>query len=108
MRLMSNELIIKIEANQSNGMVVSELQLDGSNITIDWGDSTIEDYSEYIVHEYSEEGEYTITITGVSGIRDGLLNAFRNVVEVIIPNNITSLPDEVFSFCSNLEKVVLE
>ena len=37
---MSNELIIKIEANQTNGMMVSELNLDGLNITIDWGDST--------------------------------------------------------------------
>lgn len=104
---MANELIIKIEANQTNGMIVSELNLDGSNITIDWGDSTIENYSESIEHEYSEEGEYTITITGVSGIQDGLLYGIRNVVEVIIPNNITSLPQNVFRECSNLEKVVL-
>ena len=104
---MSNELIIKIEANQSNGMEVYRLNLDGSNITIDWGDSTIDDYSEYIEHEYSEEGEYTITITGVSGIQDDLLYGISNVVEVIIPNNITSLPSEVFYECSNLEKVVL-
>ena len=104
---MSNELIIKIEANQSNGMRVSELNLDGSNITIDWGDSTIEDYSEYIEHEYSEEGEYTITITGVSGIRHRFLMRVQNVVEVIIPNNITSLPSDVFTMCGSLEKVVL-
>lgn len=104
---MSNELIIKIEANQTNEMVVSELYLYGSNITVDWGDSTIEDYSEYIEHEYSEEGEYTITITGVSGIQDGLLMSLHNVVEVIIPNNITSLPNKVFRYCRNLERVVL-
>lgn len=107
---MSNELIIKIEANQTNGMRVSELRLDGSNITIDWGDSTIDDYSEStesIEYEYDEEGEYTITITGVSEIQNGLLDAIRNVVEVIIPNNITSLPTNVFKGCSNLEKVVL-
>lgn len=104
---MSNELIIKVEANQTNGMDVSELNLDGSNITIDWGDSTIDDYSEDIEYRYDEEGEYTITITGVSGIQDGLLKNVKNVVEVIIPNNITSLPYEVFSGCSNLEKVVL-
>lgn len=104
---MSNELIIKIEANQSNGMEVFGLNLDGSNITIDWGDSTVDDYSEDIEYIYDEEGEYTITITGVSGIQDGLLKNVKNVVEVIIPNNITSLPYEVFSGCSNLEKVVL-
>ena len=104
---MSNELIIKVEANPSNGMVISELNLDGSNITIDWGDSTIDDYSESIKHDYDEEGEYTITITGVSGILNGLLYGIRNVVEVIIPNNITSLPHNVFRECSNLEKVVL-
>lgn len=104
---MSNELIIKIEANQTNGMRVSELNLDGSNITIDWGDSTIDDYSESIEHEYDEEGEYTITITGVSEIHNGLLYGISNVVEVIIPNNITSLPNNVFRGCINLEKVVL-
>lgn len=104
---MSNELIIKIEANQTNGMVVSELNLDGSNITIDWGDSIIDDYPEYIEHEYFKEGEYTITITGVSGIQDGLLMDVGNVIEVIIPNNITSLPDNVFKGCGSLEKVVL-
>ena len=104
---MTNELIIKEEANQTNGMIVSELNLDGSNITIDWGDSTIENYLESIEHEYSEEGEYTITITGVSGIQEGLLYGISNVVEVIIPNNITSLPSNVFGECSNLEKVVL-
>lgn len=104
---MSNELIIKIEANQSNGMKVSKLNLDGSNITIDWGDSTIDDYSESIEHEYDEEGEYTITITGVSEIHNGLLYGIRNVVEVMIPNNITSLPNNVFRDCINLEKVVL-
>lgn len=107
---MSNELIIKIEANQTNGMRVSELRLDGSNITIDWGDSTIDDYSEtieYEEHEYDEEGEYTITITGVSGIQNNLLDSVRNVIEVIIPNNITSLPNDVFNGCSNLERVVL-
>lgn len=104
---MSNELIIKVEANQSNGMEVSGLNLDGSNIIIDWGDSTIDDYSDNIEHEYDEEGEYTITITGVSGIQDGLLYGISNVVEVIIPNNITSLPSNVFRECSNLEKVVL-
>lgn len=104
---MSNELIIKIEANQSNGMKVSKLNLDGSNITIDWGDSTIDDYSESIEHEYDEEGEYTITITGVSEIHNSLLYGIRNVVEVIIPNNITSLPKTVFRDCINLEKVVL-
>ena len=104
---MSNELIIKIDANQTNGMRVSKLNLDGSNITIDWGDSTIDDYSESIEHDYDEEGEYTITITGASGILNGLLYGIRNVVEVIIPNNITLLPSEVFGGCSNLEKVVL-
>jgi len=104
---MSNELIIKIEANQTNGMRVSELNLDGSNITIDWGDSTIDDYSESIEHEYDEEGEYTITITGVSGIHAGLLYGVGNVVEVIIPNNITTLSNSVFRGCGNLEKVVL-
>lgn len=104
---MSNELIIKVETNQTNGMEVSELNLDGSNITIDWGDSTIDDYSDNIEHEYDEEGEYTITITGMSGILNGLLYGIRNVVEVIIPNNITSLPSNVFEACSNLEKVVL-
>lgn len=104
---MTNELIIKIEANQTNGMAVSKLNLDGSNITIDWGDSTIDDYSESIEHEYDEEGEYTITITGVSEIHNGLLYGIRNVVEVIIPNNITSLPNTVFRDCINLEKVVL-
>lgn len=104
---MTNELIIKIEANQTNGMKVSKLNLDGSNITIDWGDSTIDDYSESIEHEYDEEGEYTITITGVSEIHNGLLYGIRNVVEVIIPNNITSLPNNVFRDCINLEKVVL-
>ena len=104
---MSNELIIKIEANQTNGMMVSELNLDGLNITIDWGDSTIDDYSKSIEHEYDEEGEYTITITGVSEIQNDLLYGIRNVVEVIIPNNITSLPKDVFNGCSNLERVVL-
>lgn len=104
---MSNELIIKIEANQTNEMRVSELRLDGSNITIDWGDSTIDDYSKSIEHEYDEEGEYTITITGVSGIQNGFLMDVRNVIEVIFPNNITSLPDQVFRRCNNLERVVL-
>lgn len=104
---MSNELIIKIEANQTNGMMVSELNLDGSNITIDWGDSTVDDYSEDIEYIYDEEGEYTITITGVSGIQYGFLMGVENVIEVIIPNNITSLPNDVFRGCSNLEKVVL-
>ena len=104
---MSNELIIKIEANQSNGMEVSGLNLDGSNIIIDWGDSTVDDYSESIEHQYDEEGEYTITITGVSGIQDTFLMDIGNVVEVIIPNNITSLPDQVFRRCINLERVFL-
>ena len=74
---MSNELIIKIEANQSNGMRVSELNLDGSNITIDWGDSTIEDYSEYIEHEYSEEGEYTISPTKNNIIFSYIIDIFQ-------------------------------
>lgn len=104
---MSNELIIKIEANQTNGMEVSKLNLDGSNITIDWGDSTIDDYSDNIEHEYDEEGEYTITITGVSGIQYRFLMNVGNVIEVIFPNNITSLPDQVFTKCDNLERVVL-
>ena len=104
---MSNELIIKIEANQTNGMMVSQLNLDGSNITIDWGDSTVDDYYGGIRYIYDEEGEYTITITGVSGIQYGFLMGVANVIEVIIPNNITSLPDDVFKGCSNLEKVVL-
>ena len=104
---MSNELIIKIDANLTNGMEISRLNLDGSNITIDWGDSTIDDYSESIEHEYDEEGEYTITITGASRILNGLLSGIRNVIEVIIPNNITLLPNHVFEACSNLEKVVL-
>lgn len=108
---MSNELIIKIEANQTNGMTVSQLQLDGSNIIIDWGDLIVEGYLDYLdfggEHEYLKEGEYTITITGVSEIQNGLLYGIRNVVEVIIPNNITSLPTNVFRGCSNLEKVVL-
>ena len=104
---MTNELIIKVEANETNGMTVSGLNLDGLNITIDWGDSTVDNHYGGIRHIYDEEGEYTITITGVSGIQDGLLRNIENVIEVIIPNNITTLPDEVFISCSNLEKVVL-
>lgn len=107
---MSNELIIKVEINSANGYTIANLNLTGNTpntqIDVDWGD----EYSEgffFDSHTYSEDGEYTITITGATAINNYFLQYMENVVEVIIPNNITSLPDYVFDGCSNLEKVTL-
>ena len=111
---MSNELIIKVDINNTNGYKIDNIYLYGANVTVDWGDEspTSSAHSQSVNtlvfnHEYYVDGEYTITITGATGIYNHFLEYMENVVEVIIPNNITSLPNCVLDGCINLEKVTL-
>ena len=111
---MSNELIIKVDINNTNGYKIDNIYFYGANVTVDWGDEspTSSAHSQSVNtlvfnHEYYVDGEYTITITGATGIYNHFLEYMENVVEVIIPNNITSLPNCVLDGCINLEKVTL-
>lgn len=68
------------------------------NLVIDWGDNTSETASPYedIEHTYQSGNIYTITIDGVSDIRDGFLSQNGDVTEVILSSNITNIGNE---FC---------
>ena len=82
--------------------------------TIDWGDGTVDTYSEPIdwpEHKYSNDGKtYTIlakgTITALtnSGSNSGFGTSLQNIVYIENKCNIKSLKD-AFRWCTNLQTI---
>ena len=44
-KLMSNELIIKVDINNTNGYKIDNIYLYGANVTVDWGDESPTSYA---------------------------------------------------------------
>lgn len=78
--------------------------LEGTNILIDWGDGTIEEYSSETgaIHTYDEDIEHIITISNItslngnfSGVSDSS-NQTYGITKVTLPNNIREITDGAF------------
>lgn len=83
----------------------------GSNIIIDWGDNTTTSYpterntsngdgyvDESISHRYIDSGDYTIRVSGLTGIVDwqttnntALTIDDESIQEIIVPHNLTTI-----------------
>ena len=69
--------------------------ISSGNLVIDWGDNTSETVSphEVIEHTYQYGNTYTMTIDGVSDIRDSFLSQNGDVTEVVLSSNIETIGD---------------
>lgn len=80
----------------------------GSNITIDWGDGTITNYTpgDAFEHTYEDNTEHIIRISNVTEIKQ---QAFydMNLTKLFVPSNITSLGAGAFTNCQSLGQIIL-
>ena len=118
--------IVQVTANQT-----VEFYHTGTNVTVDWGDGTI---NGNISHEYTADGVYVIYVDGATSFtfdgrpgRTALVaasipstmtsinsNAFngcwdaetqKGLLSVQIPSSVTSIGDDAFSGCTGLAEV---
>ena len=80
----------------------------GRNITIDWGDGTITNYTpgDAFEHTYEDNTEHIIRISNITEVKQ---QAFydTNLTKVFVPSNIISLGSGAFSNCQSLEQIIL-
>lgn len=111
--------------------------LEGTNIFIDWGDGTTEEYSSETgaIHTYNEDIEHIITISNITSLNGNfssvsdstnqtygitkvaLPNNIREITngafygalitDIFIPSNIEIIGDGVFVQCLNLKNIIL-
>lgn len=81
----------------------------GRNIVIDWGDGATTNYTSAndLNHTYSASGDYSITITGITGLENNCFYNCTGLTNVVIPEGITSLRDFCFFGCSSLTSVTI-
>ena len=108
----------------------------GTGLSINWGDGnteTVTSTTKLPSHTYSEEGTYTILITGttittlgtycfsritglinikipnsVTTIKQHCFNRCSTITNIIIPNSVTSIGSACFYNCTNLNNITLE
>ena len=82
----------------------------GTNITVDWGDGTTGTITSErrFTHTYSNDGTYTIIITGDSITRLGnyCFNDCTGLKKIIIPSSVSVISSFSFSGCSGLQQLV--
>lgn len=80
----------------------------GRNITIDWGDGTITNYTpgDAFKHTYEDNTEHIIRISNITEVKQ---QAFydTNLTKVFVPSNIISLGAGAFTNCQSLEQIIL-
>lgn len=80
----------------------------GRNITIDWGDGTITNYTpgNAFEHTYEDNTEHIIRINNITEVKN---QAFydTNLTKLFVPSNITSLGAGAFTNCQSLGQIVL-
>ena len=120
-----------IRLTENIGLTIPTLQISGS-VSIDWGDGTI---GSSKTHTYSDYGDYTIKIRGMTGITTYLFNdaessylyslkkcylgnsvvildAFsflscRSLEVLLLSKNITEIGNNPFTECYNLKSIIL-
>ena len=84
--------------------------LTGTNLVIDWGDGSTQSISSgryFPSHTYSEQGTYTITITGttITSIGDYCFYYWNGLTSLTIPNSITSIGKYSLGMCNSLTRI---
>ena len=79
----------------------------GTNMTIDYGDGTIEATTGKFGHTYSQSGTYTVKIYGVTSLKASCFNGCTGLTSIILSNNVTSIGGMCFWGCTNLTNIII-
>lgn len=76
----------------------------GTDMTIDYGDGTVETYTDTdnFYHTYAENGTYTVKIYGVTNIGKYCFKDCTGLTSINIPSSVTSIGEGCFEGCTNL------
>lgn len=107
---MATSITLEITANNSNGLQVVDYSsyhntLTGTDITIDWGDGTVEAYNGTIDHTYAEQGDYTVKISGATSTGQYFLQGNNNIIRAYVSSPMTSIGNRFLNDCKGLQEV---
>ena len=79
----------------------------GTNMTIDYGDGTIESTTGTFGHTYSENGTYQVKIYGVTSLGLACFDSCTGLTAMRILSSVTSLGESCFENCASLTSIII-
>lgn len=104
----TDETYIDISVGTSLSYTLVNFTNKSTDFSVDWGDGTVDTST---THTYTEEGEYTIKITGTFTHKNCIITNPSTIKKLYYAKNISVVSDHnqtgIFVGCSNLEVIVM-